>query len=216
MATFASWLSEQTDRDDAVGYVAKYWKSVTPGKISAVSGIERYLAKIRDNYAMQPEDMAEPAWRHAQAQADAAISGLPFAVDAYHKHQAIGVAEANGVTPADLAGTSTGEVVALALSVPGEPDRLPDVPNSPAAEEWAKAKQEPIAPPPRGEPRKGGKYTGWPEDRFNRIEAHLEHLIAQNAAVIETLQAMVELFAPDPVIDWDELAAMADYSAEAE
>ena len=43
MSTFAAWLKEQAERQDATGHAARTWENITPGRISSVPGIQRYL-----------------------------------------------------------------------------------------------------------------------------------------------------------------------------
>lgn len=205
MGTFAGWLSEQADREDAVGYLAKYWKSVTPGKISAVSGIDRFLHKIEEDYRVQPEGMEEAAWLHGQMQVAAALNGLKFAVDEYHKQQAVAAAVANGATAADLpdAGVRL-EGTGSALHIAAAPrERAGEPFDSEPYPERAPGRLPGPSGTSDGDP---GRNAG---ERLSRIEARLD-------AIAECLRELVLIFAPEPEIDWNELAAMADYSAAAD
>lgn len=43
MATFASWLKTQSNRQDETGELSRYWDGVEHGKINSPSGVERFL-----------------------------------------------------------------------------------------------------------------------------------------------------------------------------
>jgi hypothetical protein len=77
MATFAQYVKAQVERDDSIGYFAKYWDKVSPGKISSVDGVGRHLDQIQAD--LEPSDDEK-----AKAQAGAAIAGYKLAVKEYH------------------------------------------------------------------------------------------------------------------------------------
>lgn len=223
MATFASWLHDQGDREDAVGYLSKYWKSVTPGKISAVSGVERHLKNIEHDYATQPEGMEDAAWRHGQAAVSAALSGLKFAVDEYHKQQAVDTAVHHGVRPEDIPVQgelpSGPDMSSRGDGLPGNPGMLPTQPVQELSRLAGTGSNLHItaAPEGTGKPReRAGEPPGsdpYPGVAQSVTDQRLDTLMAQNAAIIELLQELVLVFSPEPEIDWDALAATADYSA---
>jgi hypothetical protein len=43
VSTFNQWLETQDDREDEIGWFAAYWRQVTPGRVSSVTGIIRRL-----------------------------------------------------------------------------------------------------------------------------------------------------------------------------
>lgn len=210
VTTFAGWLKGQVSRGDAVGYAAKYWESVTPGKISAVSGIEKHLGKIQADYEVQPEGMEEAAWLHGKAQIDAALSGLKFAVDEYHQAQALEVAQATGAVP-KLASVpdidpelppAQGHPVERGLEGSGADLHITAAPD-PARDKTGRTEREPQVQVLTG------PATEYPPAWAARIEARLD-------AIVEMLDLVYRGLFGSPEIDWDELAAMADYEAVAE
>jgi hypothetical protein len=231
VGTFANWLKGQVSRGDGIGYAAKYWESVTPGKISAVSGVERHLQKIKADFETQPEGMSPQAWDHARVSIDAALSGLNLAIDEYHREQALEVAQAAGAVP-------------KLASVPDEPPQDPG-PELVTPAQLAQAHERAVAahpverglagsgadlhiiaspagvgkpqitPTPERKPHETVTETGYIPAWAVRIEARLDAIGAQNELI---LQFMTELVTPyeAPGIDWDQLAAMADFGAVAE
>jgi hypothetical protein len=187
MATFAAWLSEQQDRQDAVGYLARYWHQASPGRLSAVSGVEKHLRAIEADYRTRPDGMEEPAWQQGQAAIAAALNGFRFAVEEYHKMQAAEVAQAHGVPLAETPKLS------IVTDIPPQHAQAGD---------------------PEHPSQASARYTGWPEARFDRMEQMLSTLIAQNEAIIKAITFLLaEPGEPDP-IDWDALFTMADHTAE--
>jgi hypothetical protein len=62
VSTFSQWLDTQEDREDEAGWFAQYWKSVTPGRISSVTGTIRFLdSRLADALAggVAEEDLAD-------------------------------------------------------------------------------------------------------------------------------------------------------------
>ena len=90
MGTFAQWVKQQEDRQDGIGYFARYWASVTPGKISSVDGVKKQLDKIDKTYADSRDERGKAAIA-------AALSGYGLAVGEYHKLQAAERATALGL-----------------------------------------------------------------------------------------------------------------------
>lgn len=43
MTTFAGWLSDQAERRDAVGELARLWADISPGRISGLAGVTKHL-----------------------------------------------------------------------------------------------------------------------------------------------------------------------------
>lgn len=86
MATFSQWLKTQGDRDDAVGHFSRYWDSVTPGKISSVSGMQRHLEKIAKSYEEAESGTGQESRENVQVKT--ALSSLPLAVKDYHRAEA--------------------------------------------------------------------------------------------------------------------------------
>lgn len=80
MATFAAWVKEQEDRQDAVGYFASSWAALTPGRISTPGGIRRHLEKIEQEMQDHPDRFSE----RQKAGIGAAKSGFELAVKEYH------------------------------------------------------------------------------------------------------------------------------------
>ena len=189
MATFAQWVKGQLDRDDSIGYFAKYWDSASPGKISSISGVGKHLEQIKAEYETQPDGMAEPAWQRAQAAVAAALGGYHLAVTEYEKLE-------------NAAGNEEYRHAGITPGVP-HPGRRKDA-------------------APRPEPEQAGKYTGWPEERFDRLEANqgrMLELYERQMALIERLVAqngeLLALLRPPQPLDWHGLweTARAD-SAE--
>jgi hypothetical protein len=216
MATFASWLKGQVSRGDEIGYAAKYWESVTPGKISAVTGVEKYLRQIKADYETQPEGMEEAAWLHGRAQVDAALSGLKFAVDEYHKQQALEVAQAAGAVP-------------KLASVPDPEPPADPGPEMVTPDQLAQAHERATAAHPveRGLAGSGKDLritapqdTVWSDplaaapSQLDRIEAKLDAIGVQNEIILQFIEELFGRVRAE--IDWDALAAMADYAAVTE
>jgi hypothetical protein len=242
VGTFAQWVKLQEDRQDGIGYFARTWSSVTPGKISSVDGIKRHLDRMGKQAAESGNDRAIAAYQAAE-------SGYHLAVREYHQVQAQANAEAQGLTvskpepppdsvqlfgndpyPERAAGQRVpepppGEHPARAVGAASPFSKETDLSRSPDVREL----MDPVirgqhaadlsAEPPRlhgsagaVQPASGqalpeaaaraGKYTGWPESRFERIEHRLE--------VIERkLTMLLDLLFPEP-LDWDALYAAAD------
>lgn len=47
--TFTAWLRGQEYRADATGQLAQFWRDHTPGRISAVAGVQKHLTMLRDS-----------------------------------------------------------------------------------------------------------------------------------------------------------------------
>lgn len=90
----------QEERDDQVGYFARYWKQHSPGRISTPSGIEKTLSKFAQNIAGM-DDGAEK--ERADIALKAALVGLALALKDYHRDEARDNALATGVAPEELA-----------------------------------------------------------------------------------------------------------------
>jgi hypothetical protein len=219
MATFTQWVKAQADRDDSVGYFAKYWEQVTPGKISSIAGVGRLLDQLAADFAVQPEEMAEPAWRSAQAKIGAAQAGYELAVREYHnaesiRHDARAIrdqAAARTAPPEPEQGQVTAET--------GLHEQVSDFAPEPRTHSGAAglsgqgeltgraALEKPVIAP---HPQRAGAYTGWPEERFNRLEANQARLLEAQARLIEVIGSLVrqqgeliERLAPEEPIDWD-------------
>jgi hypothetical protein len=48
MTTFAAWLSDQGDRQDAVGAVARLWKEISPGRVHGLAGVTKCITDHSD------------------------------------------------------------------------------------------------------------------------------------------------------------------------
>lgn len=48
MTTFAGWLTDQTERQDAVGALARLWKEISPGRIHGLAGVTKALQDYQD------------------------------------------------------------------------------------------------------------------------------------------------------------------------
>ena len=96
MATFSQWVKLQEPRDDAVGFFARYWDAVTPGKISSVAGVRRYLDKLAAQIADSggTEESERAGVKHG-----AALSGLELAVTEYNQAETRDLAIRQGVLP---------------------------------------------------------------------------------------------------------------------
>jgi hypothetical protein len=57
MTTFAGWLSEQTERRDPVGELARLWKEISPGRTHGLAGVTKALQAHADqnNVTWVPE-----------------------------------------------------------------------------------------------------------------------------------------------------------------
>lgn len=187
MATFAAWLKDQESRQDRIGRAACYWAKVTPGRLSSVQGVKRFVEnQLRDlGDSADPDDVA--AIRDA-------IAGLEEAHVAYAKHEAHEQAIAAGVTEL--------------------------VPKTSDTDKYVQA----------GQPG-SNKYTGWPEERLNRLEDKLDRVIrlldAISSGQLETLfresfrthseqgeQTGITMWLkPDGTFDFEVLFRMADLAA---
>jgi hypothetical protein len=257
MGTFAQWVKLQEDRQqDGIGYFARYWAQVTPGKISSVDGIKRHLDRLGKQAAESGDERAIAAFQAAE-------SGYRLAVKEYHQVQAQANAEANGLTVSkpepppfshetDLSRPpDVRELMDPVIREQHSNDPYPEraagqhVPEPPpgerpvrvvgaaaplagAAADAARRQQElyeaewgPLVAGPLHGPAgkvqgaetaaKAGKYTGWPESRFDRIEHRLGELHELYGQIAVRLETLLDLMFPEPH-DWDELwRASASY-----
>lgn len=90
MATYRSWLAEQEKREDMTGWYARYWTSITPGRISAPQGIERVITeKIAElEEAGRQGDNVEN-FDEKLSHARYALEAHPRVVEEYHKRDAV-------------------------------------------------------------------------------------------------------------------------------
>lgn len=237
MATYRNWLSDQEEREDDIGWYARYWSRITPGRISAPAGVERYL---REHIEGMKGEGGNP---EGLAHAETALGIHGKAVDEYHgrkpghltlmpspgpetaldasvdRHPANGsgstaeaIARAQGGT--DPYGNRIAQGDATRLPV----DHAPYAPAHPAnlpGDLAASLHAQPAASAPlvsRAEQDavlRAGKYTGWPEERFNRLEAKLDHLIG-----LMEQQAYPLMRAPDGSLQDQPSALLATVSDE--
>lgn len=179
MATYAAWVGAQTERDDAIGYFARYWARVTPGRISSITGFERHLDKIQRDFAATDDEQGKAAIA-------AAISGMKLATAEYHKAEAVRNAIATGaMEPPPV--------------VHGPDGALMDVPG-------AGPQQYELRADSNGLPqiRRAGVIS--PDDRMAAIEARLDAihglLMDLFSVAVVTQARMDELLAGEPDADW--------------
>lgn len=241
MATFSNWVKDQLEREDSVGFFARYWDSVTPGRISSITGVGRHLEKIERDYGEQPPDGQDRnAWLSGKSKVDAAMAGYHLAVKEYHGAEALDNARREGVLPdppvepyssrATLMAAREGALARDAERRSNSGGRItghgkdagqlagvlkgaePDGPPAPARRAGTlishggggAGEAAPAAQP-------AGKYTGWPEERFNRLEARLARVEGMLERVLKALER--EHIDPDP-LPWAELWALADKDAQ--
>src|SRR5215469_9431222 len=63
MTTFAGWLSEQNQRRDAVGEIARLWAQISPGRTHSLQGVTKAVLEHADaeRLAWVPEAMTATA-----------------------------------------------------------------------------------------------------------------------------------------------------------
>jgi len=81
MATFSQWLKDQESRPDEIGKAAVSWSSLTPGRISSVLGIERYIERRLSEHGPDA-DSEETRWLND------VLAGLRKAAEEYGRVQA--------------------------------------------------------------------------------------------------------------------------------
>jgi hypothetical protein len=210
MGTFAQWVKLQEDRQDGIGYFARYWASITPGKISSVDGIKRILDKAGKQAAESGDDKTLAMYQAAE-------SGYHLAVREYHQVRAAENATAQGLEvrmpqplpPPDDSPAFSKETD-LARKGFMEPDAVRELMDSVIREHHAAdlaadaAKRQQgyeLAADANGRPQ---IVRALPESRLDRIEASLE-LLHDRLELIERKQTMLlDLLFPEP-IDWDAL-----------
>ena len=148
MATFSQWLKDQESRPDEIGAAASAWGRLTPGRISSVSGIIRYM-EHRLSESGRGADDADVAVLTS------VVEGIRKAADEYNRIQVRKEAERAGVIP----------------FTPPQPDDSSQL-VAPAGQEAGPNVHSVSTAAPQG-----AKYTGWPEARFDRIEHKLDLLI---------------------------------------
>jgi hypothetical protein len=161
MATFAQYVRAQVDRDDSIGYFAKYWQKVSPGKISSVDGVGRHLDEIQADLASSDDEKAK-------AQVAAAIAGYRLTVKEYHeaeKPQHDARALAKDVPPPGEAQTPLGSI------------QLVRQPQSPAQQ--GSHRQDRLLPMER---------LARLEQQNDRLIGLCEALVGQNRELIELLR----------------------------
>jgi hypothetical protein len=199
MTTFANWIKAQEHRDDSVGYFARYWDAVTPGRISTPSGVERQLLKIED---ATPEDAVKE-----QAAIGAALAGFKIAVGDYHKDQALSNAVASGVL--------SDRIPREEPPVAQEPDAVPEPQQAgEGTNEGTGGEQPPAAVSYPAPVTSGVSNASLVAQNFaslaqqlDRIEAHqrsLEKRVDSLGLLLTVVADQLEDRAPQP-IDWDAL-----------
>lgn len=221
MVTFTQWTKNQVERNDAVGYFAKYWNDVTPGKISSIAGVRKHLETIEHDRTAhgKPDDMAEPAWERAKVALGAAKSGLELAVAEYTRMRAVENAQAHGLALASPELPSGPPQPADPVQVqPGVAyGPYPAQPANPLAE--LRASGVPGTQPPDGVTLAGSgadlRITRdmSTDERLARIEHRLAVLAESHKAQHDMLRLVyAELVVKEP--DWDGLWAIASRATE--
>jgi hypothetical protein len=206
MRTFAQWIKAQEDRDDQVGYFARYWSQASPGKISSVTGVERKLEEIRlELQGEPPEGQSAPAWERGKVAIEAAFTGYRMAVDEFHADQPDqpeqpklpGLEPPAPAHPVErgLEGSGASLHITGPTEGAGQPRTEPDSPGQPARARKSRAK--PAAD----------------DGRLDRIEDALAAIMAQNALILDLLTSLLGPPGEPEPVDWDELAALADFGA---
>jgi hypothetical protein len=185
MATFAQYAKAQVDRDDSIGYFAKYWDKVSPGKISSVPGIQRHLEQIQADLAGSDDE-------RAKAQVAAAIAGCNLAVKEFHEAE-----------------KPNHDARALAKDVPAPGEAQTHIGS-------IQLTRQPQSPSREGSHRqdRAGAYTGWPEERFNRLEDQIGRLIGLCEALVAQNHELTGLLRPPQPIDWAALWEHAELGAQ--
>jgi hypothetical protein len=177
VSTFSQWLATQEDREDEAGWFAQYWKSVTPGRVSSVTGVIRHLdQRLADALAgaVAEEDLADLR---------RALSAVRDAAAGYGQDQLADQAQRAGL-----------RVIRPARAA--EPDLGEPSPALQAAARAARTAAEPVsAPVEAGDTPEAAESLPGPARRLDRIEADLavasNHAMRTDAAV----QALAEQMA---------------------
>lgn len=205
MGTFAQWVKTQEDRQDAIGYFARYWASVTPGKISSPDGIAKHLDRIAKSYADGGDERGKAAIAAAQ-------SGYHLAVKEYHQARTREQAESQG-----LVVHVPDEVPPVTDAEPQEPDDGAGNDISPEALARSVEQRFETVRDEHGPKIVEKRAPELPSSRLASLEARLavsETLQAEfNAAlsrVEDKLDAILDALYPEP-IDWSAIYASADH-----
>ena len=202
-STYRSWLAEQEKREDQVGWYARWWTKTSPGRISSVQGIEKFIKTAIEDIGKNGEGDGGISLEHARA----ALEYHALAVEEYHgrngsraasghpgaAQEAQGPDGPSGSATDDLAAfrgdptvaplqfLAPNEASAAALRVPGHvgAGAVPPV-----------YVQSPLGNlvsstgPGNDTPARAGRYTGWPQERFDRLEAKVDRLIEIMTALL--------------------------------
>jgi hypothetical protein len=195
--TFAQWIKAQENRDDQVGYFARYWSQMSPGKISTPGGVERKLTEWQGELAAgKPDGQSDAAWERGKVAIEAALVGYRLAVTEYHARDDDSQPAAPHPVERGLEGSGAD------LHITGAPDAA------------GQPRTEPDSPAPAARARKSrAKAAKTAEDdllRLDRIEDALATITAQLALLTGMLLGTLE--DDEAPIDWDELwlAAQAE------
>jgi hypothetical protein len=165
VSTFSQWLGTQEDREDEAGWFAQYWKSVTPGRVSSVTGIIRFLDKrLADALAssVAEEDLADLRRALSAVRDVAADYGQDQLADQAHR------AGLRLIRPARAAQGGAEPISA--------PDAVGDMPEGAAASADALA---------------GFAVLDRVEARLDAVEGMLTRTLERQDKIIELLSALV-------------------------
>jgi hypothetical protein len=207
MTTFSMWLKRQGNREDAIGYISRYWEAATPGRISSVTGIKRHLEQLSKDHNEGDDEQAKVAIA-------AALSGFGLAVKEYHQVSSIEIAKANGALPPDFpmpGAPGAQEFRAGSLIPDAEPTDVIPLPQQKTPGPRTAPAAEGGTFPPGGDndpaPAPAGRYTGWPQERFDRLEERLARIEARIAALADGQAAA----AADAPVDWPALFSLSGF-----
>jgi hypothetical protein len=196
MATFAQWLADQKDRQDAVGWFSRYWADLSPKpRLSSPSSIGTHL-EDRDQGGFRAELIGWPddETRFTGTQLREAYDQV---LHEYRQVRAQVVAAAQGIRAAP-AGDGQQALPGME-AVPGGP-----------GEAVERARQAGLAAARAARPAETQWRAGGPETQLDRIEARLDAIAGYLGLELG--------IRPDQIsqLDWAGWFAVADLNAEAD
>jgi hypothetical protein len=107
MVTYTGWLKTREKAEDRIGWYARYWARITPGRISSVTGVEvRLNENLRDARKVFEESGGDADLEQGVRMAESALEIHLEAVEAYNQRDSS--LQAQAVADADKAGAVNG------------------------------------------------------------------------------------------------------------
>lgn len=209
MATFAQWLAEQKDRQDAVGWFSRYWKNLDgKPRLSSPSSIASHL---EDRQA--PGGFRDPAIQTP----DGTVTGdqLRQAYDETLKEyravraQIVQAAAAESGVPVPQGGA---EPVSGAGAASGPPEPAQAV-SGPAGEAVQRASAAGVSAAERARQAAAARHSV--DGDLARIEAKLDLVIKGLDLLCERAGIDLNAYDPQCTFDWAEWFEQADLAAQA-